>query len=82
MLIMTYAHARASGDGSLISRYVRRGLLSGIHETNKTRQYSLLTSWANYLHNSTLLIHDQCVICVCDSDYQQFERLPTQVLCG
>jgi hypothetical protein len=25
MLIMTYAHARASGDGSLISRYVRRG---------------------------------------------------------
>jgi len=22
MLIMTYAHARASGDGSLISRYV------------------------------------------------------------
>ena len=24
MLIMTYAYARASGDGSLISRYVRR----------------------------------------------------------
>jgi hypothetical protein len=23
MLIMTYAHARASGDGSLIIRYVR-----------------------------------------------------------
>jgi hypothetical protein len=23
MLIMTYAYARASGDGSLISRYVR-----------------------------------------------------------
>jgi hypothetical protein len=42
MLIMTYAHARASGDGSLISRY-----------------YSLLTSWADYLSNSTLLIHDQ-----------------------
>ncbi|KAI9456365.1 hypothetical protein BJY52DRAFT_1171492, partial [Lactarius psammicola] len=42
MLIMTYAHARATGDGSLISRY-----------------YSLLTSWANYLSNSTLLIHDQ-----------------------
>ena len=29
MLIMTYAHARASGDGSLISRYVRTGLLFG-----------------------------------------------------
>jgi hypothetical protein len=27
MLIMTYAHARASGDGSLISRYVRTELL-------------------------------------------------------
>ena len=25
MLIMTYAYARASGDGSLISRYVREG---------------------------------------------------------
>ena len=25
MLIMTYAYARASGDGSLISRYVRQG---------------------------------------------------------
>ncbi|KAH9021636.1 hypothetical protein EDB84DRAFT_1580787 [Lactarius hengduanensis] len=40
MLIMTYAHARASGDGSLISRY-----------------YSLLKSWADYLSNSTLVIH-------------------------
>ncbi|KAI9434455.1 hypothetical protein H4582DRAFT_2080814 [Lactarius indigo] len=42
MLIMTYAHARASGDGSLISRY-----------------YDLLTSWADYLTDSTLLIRDQ-----------------------
>ncbi|KAH9064488.1 hypothetical protein EDB87DRAFT_1241631 [Lactarius vividus] len=42
MLIMTYAYARASGNGSLISRY-----------------YSLLTSWADYLSNSTLLNHDQ-----------------------
>ncbi len=25
MLIMTYAHARASGDGSLISKYVCQG---------------------------------------------------------
>ena len=29
MLIMTYAHARASGDGSIISRYVRTELLFG-----------------------------------------------------
>ncbi|KAH9018064.1 hypothetical protein EDB85DRAFT_1874040 [Lactarius pseudohatsudake] len=42
MLIMTYAHARASGDGSLIGKY-----------------YDLLTSWADYLSNATLLIRDQ-----------------------
>ncbi|KAI9434458.1 hypothetical protein H4582DRAFT_1818664 [Lactarius indigo] len=42
MLIMTYAHARASGDGIFISRY-----------------YDLLTSWAEYLCNSTLLIRNQ-----------------------
>ncbi|KAN0137135.1 protein of unknown function (DUF1793) domain containing protein [Lactarius tabidus] len=42
MLIMTYAHARASGDDSLIIRY-----------------YSLLTSWADYLSNTTLLTPDQ-----------------------
>ncbi|KAH9022001.1 hypothetical protein EDB85DRAFT_2152001 [Lactarius pseudohatsudake] len=39
---MTYAYARATGDGGLITRY-----------------YSLLTSWADYLSNSTLVIHDQ-----------------------
>ncbi|KAN0137115.1 protein of unknown function (DUF1793) domain containing protein [Lactarius tabidus] len=42
MLIMAYAHARASGDDSLITTY-----------------YSLLTSWADYLSNTTLLTHDQ-----------------------
>ncbi|KAH9052587.1 hypothetical protein EDB87DRAFT_1570373 [Lactarius vividus] len=42
MLIMTYAHARASGNRGLISRY-----------------YDLLTSWADYLSNSTLFTHDQ-----------------------
>ncbi|KAH9066369.1 hypothetical protein EDB87DRAFT_713658 [Lactarius vividus] len=42
MLIMTYAHARASGDSNLINRY-----------------YDLLTSWADYLSNTTLLVHDQ-----------------------
>ena len=79
---MTYAHARASGDGSLISRYVRMKLLTGICKTNKTGQYSLLTSWADYLSNSTLLIRDQCVIYFSDSDYQQPKRPPTQVLGG
>ncbi|KAH9027085.1 hypothetical protein EDB85DRAFT_1868559 [Lactarius pseudohatsudake] len=42
MLIMTCAHARASGDRNLISKY-----------------YDLLTSWADYLSDSTLLIHNQ-----------------------
>ncbi|KAI0290746.1 hypothetical protein B0F90DRAFT_1652294 [Multifurca ochricompacta] len=42
MLIMTYAHVRASGDGSLINKY-----------------YPILTSWANYLSNSSLFIHEQ-----------------------
>ncbi|KAH9027643.1 hypothetical protein EDB85DRAFT_2276653 [Lactarius pseudohatsudake] len=43
MLIMTYAHARASGDSSLISRY---------YDT-------VLISWANYLSDATLLVHNQ-----------------------
>ncbi|KAH9009211.1 hypothetical protein EDB83DRAFT_2234897 [Lactarius deliciosus] len=43
MLIMTYAHARASGDVGLISRY---------YDT-------LLIPWANYLSNATLLVHNQ-----------------------
>ncbi|KAH9027629.1 hypothetical protein EDB85DRAFT_2091843, partial [Lactarius pseudohatsudake] len=43
MLIMTYAHARASGDVGLISRY---------YDT-------LLIPWANYLSNATMLVHDQ-----------------------
>ncbi|KAH8977116.1 hypothetical protein EDB86DRAFT_3250304 [Lactarius hatsudake] len=42
MLVMTYAHARASGHVDLINRY-----------------YDLLTSWADYLSNTTLLIQDQ-----------------------
>ncbi|KAH8980361.1 hypothetical protein EDB86DRAFT_3052194 [Lactarius hatsudake] len=43
MLIMTYAHARASGDVGLISRYYDTALIS----------------WANYLSNATLLVHNQ-----------------------
>ncbi|KAH8980364.1 hypothetical protein EDB86DRAFT_3107620 [Lactarius hatsudake] len=43
MLIMTYAHARASGDFSLISRY---------YDT-------VLVSWADYLSDATLLVHTQ-----------------------
>ncbi|KAH9180826.1 hypothetical protein EDB89DRAFT_1877203 [Lactarius sanguifluus] len=43
MLIMTYAHARASGDVGLISRY---------YDT-------VLIPWANYLSDATLLVHNQ-----------------------
>ncbi|KAH9009214.1 hypothetical protein EDB83DRAFT_2531328 [Lactarius deliciosus] len=43
MLIMTYAHARASGDVGLINRY---------YDT-------VLISWANYLSDATLLVHNQ-----------------------
>ena len=58
MLIMTYANARASGDGSLISKYVRPNTFCLIGP-NELEQYNLLTSWANYLIASTLFIHDQ-----------------------
>ena len=59
MLIMTYAHARASGDGSLISRYVRQNSTFLLIGTEKLGQYDLLTSWGDYLIASTLFIHDQ-----------------------
>jgi hypothetical protein len=59
MLIMTYAHARASGDGSLISRYVRQGSNFCPTEPDGLGQYPLLTRWADYLINSTLFIRDQ-----------------------
>jgi hypothetical protein len=59
---MTYAHARASGDGSLISRYVRTRPVFILPRANNIGQYSLLTSWADYLSDSTLLIHGQCVL--------------------
>ena len=59
MLIMTYAYARASGDGSLISRYVRRNSAFRLMGTDELGQYNLLTSWGDYLIASTLFIHDQ-----------------------
>ena len=62
MLIMTYANARASGDGSLISRYVSRGPCSSPCKVNRIGQYGVLTSWADYLVNTLLFIHDQYVV--------------------
>jgi len=62
MLIMTYAHARASGDGSLISKYVCRGYWPFLRELTEAWQYSVLTSWADYLINTSLLNDEQWAI--------------------
>jgi hypothetical protein len=35
MLIMTYAHARASGDGNMIGKYVRTKLYKVLAELTK-----------------------------------------------
>ena len=59
MLIMTYAYARASGDGSFISRYVRQDSTFCLIVPDDFGQYNLLTSWADYLISSTLFNHDQ-----------------------
>ena len=71
MLIVTYAYARASGDGGLISRYVRIRTARRVpinDQRLETEQYHLLTAWADYLSSTTLFIHDQCVISVNDYD--------------
>ncbi len=59
MLIMTYAYARASGDGSLISRYVCQASNFPLMGPDELGQYKLLTSWADYLIASTLFVHNQ-----------------------
>jgi len=59
MLIMTYAYARASGDGNLISRYVRQDSTLCLIGPDEHGQYKLLTSWADYLIASTLFVHNQ-----------------------
>jgi hypothetical protein len=57
MLIMAYAHATKSGDGSLVSnpKYVS-GLLPTLYALppNKVNQHSLLEKWANYLVQNSL----------------------------
>jgi hypothetical protein len=59
MLIMTYAYARASGDGNFISRYVRQDFSFCLIGPDELGQYNLLTSWGDYLNASTLFTHDQ-----------------------
>jgi hypothetical protein len=59
MLIMTYAYARASGDGNIIARYVCQDSTFCLTGPDELGQYNLLTSWGDYLISSTLFIHDQ-----------------------
>ena len=57
MLIMTYAYARATGDGSLISRYVRQDSTFCLIGFDELGQYDLLTSWTDFLITTTLLFN-------------------------
>lgn len=62
MLIMVLAHARATGDGSLIDRYVRSTRLIHSRYIYMPEQYQLLKEWADYLANNTMpLDATQCV---------------------
>lgn len=50
MLIMTLAHARATGDGTLIGRYVCLSSISCRQALGLTSlQYDLHKKWADYL---------------------------------
>ena len=61
MLIMMYAHARMSGDGALLARYVRntRSIVSLHLSLTRTFQYNLTKKWADYLVDNALTPHDQ-----------------------
>ena len=62
MLIMLYAYARASGDGSLVSQHVSVAHhILGPHLTLQG-QYNLTKRWADYLVNNTLVTHYQWVL--------------------
>ena len=54
LLIMAFAHARISGDGTLISRHVRSASNNSEHNSPWDFQYSLLHKWAEYLVNATM----------------------------
>lgn len=62
MLIMAYAHARASGDGSVIKKYVSTPLfLLTFLGSSSHAQYNLFKTYADYLVNNTLNTQNQCV---------------------
>ncbi|KAF9259185.1 hypothetical protein L218DRAFT_1004159 [Marasmius fiardii PR-910] len=59
MLIMALAHAQASGDGTLVARYVSKLQWSDSSALPTYLQYDLLKSWANYLSSSSLHTENQ-----------------------
>ena len=61
-LIMMYAHARVSGDGTLLSRHVRahRGTV-GCSAILTFMQYDTAKRWADHLVNNTLTPYNQYV---------------------
>ncbi len=63
MLIMTLAHAQATGDGSIISQHVCGTYLnSDLVVTNNIVQYDLLKDWTEYLVNNSLNPGSQYVV--------------------
>ena len=61
MIIMLYAHARTSGDGTLLAQYVRCVTRSLIDGADTRLQYNLTKRWADYLVDNALAPGSQCV---------------------
>jgi hypothetical protein len=85
MLIMTYAHAAKSGDGSLISKYVSRPpfpfLIVHMHlNLNELNQHSLLQTWAEYLVQNSL--HPNQAVSADDISYSDMSNLALKGILG
>ena len=81
---MALAHARASGDGTLLERYVGRfSMMSGNALTSS--QYSLMKQWAEYLVNNTMPLDgtqyavSQYAILLIFPTHQEIELLRTRL---
>ena len=61
MIIMLYAYARTSGDGTLLAQYVRRVGRCLIDGAETRLQYNLTKRWADYLVGNALAPGSQCV---------------------
>lgn len=64
MLIMELAHARISGNGTLLSQYVRRRQRDRrlcVLTDSRILQYNTTKRWADYLVRNALQAEDQSV---------------------